>query len=265
MGTGPTASRTAISVSWSPTWRDGYDWRKARPPSRLRAYQVSVAGVPVPLHAEARPRPPPIPLILTHGCRDVLALVEVIDPLADPARRRDPADAFDVIVPSLPGFGFPARSPAFRTSTSGRSPTSAHPDDRDPGIPEVRRRGCDIGGIVSASSATSTPTSCTGIHIGSGCASTSSPAPRWDFARIGPHRRPAAAVRARRIIELDHARRATSPCTCLDGATWPRLSDSPAGLLAGCWSAERPERQRVATIESVFTKDACSRHARSTG
>jgi len=68
-------------------------------------------------------------LILTHGWPWTFwHWSKVIDPLADPAASGgDPADAFDVLVPSLPGFGFPARSPAFRTSTSGRSPTSGTP------------------------------------------------------------------------------------------------------------------------------------------
>ena len=56
-----------------------------------------------------------MPLILTHGWPWTFwDLAEMIDPLADPgAHGGDPADAFDVIVPSLPGFGF--SSPLART------------------------------------------------------------------------------------------------------------------------------------------------------
>ena len=50
---------------------------------------------------------------------------KVIDPLADPgAHGGDPAEAFEVIVPSVPGSASPPRCPTTRTSTSGRSPTS---------------------------------------------------------------------------------------------------------------------------------------------
>jgi pimeloyl-ACP methyl ester carboxylesterase len=91
-------------------WRDGYDWRKAEAAiNAYEHYQVSVAGVPVHFMGKPGRGPRPIPLILSHGWPWTFwHWSKVIDPLADPAAfGGDPVDAFDVIVPSLPGFGFP--------------------------------------------------------------------------------------------------------------------------------------------------------------
>ena len=91
-------------------WRDGYDWRKAEAAiNAYEHYQAGVAGVPVHFMRNPGRGPRPIPLILTHGWPWTFwHWSKVIDPLADPAAfAGDPADSFDVIVPSLPGFGFP--------------------------------------------------------------------------------------------------------------------------------------------------------------
>ena len=86
-------------------WADGYRWRDAE--ARLNAvpqFMVTVDGLRVHvLHARS-PHPGALPLILTHGWPgSVLELVGLVRPLTDPPR---PEDAFDVIIPSLPGYGF---------------------------------------------------------------------------------------------------------------------------------------------------------------
>src|SRR5260370_26007851 len=62
----------------------------------------------IPARGEGRA---PIPLVLTHGWPgSFVEMLEIIPLLADPARHgRDPAVSFDVVVPSLPGFGFSDR------------------------------------------------------------------------------------------------------------------------------------------------------------
>ena len=90
-------------------WRNDYDWRTAE--TTINAYEhyhVDVDGVPI--HFMRRPGvgPDPTPLILTHGWPWTFwHWSKVVDPLADPAAHGgDAAEAFKVIVPSLPGFGF---------------------------------------------------------------------------------------------------------------------------------------------------------------
>jgi hypothetical protein len=95
------------------------------------------------LPAPVRRRPHPISLILTHGWLWTFwHWAKVIDPLADPGGHGgDPADAFEVLVPSFPGFGFSTPLPSARTELlEGRRPL-AHPHDRHPRAPEGTRPG----------------------------------------------------------------------------------------------------------------------------
>jgi pimeloyl-ACP methyl ester carboxylesterase len=90
-------------------WRTEYDWRAQE--ARLNAFPqftTTIDGANIHfLHVES-PEPNALPLILTHGWPgSVVEFIEVIGPLADPAAHGgDPADAFHVVVPSMPGFGF---------------------------------------------------------------------------------------------------------------------------------------------------------------
>ena len=98
------------------SWARDHDWGQTetalnRLPQRL--VRVSGADLHV-IHASARvgsSEPPPIPLILTHGWpSSFFEFLPLIGPLTDPAQHGgDAADAFDVIIPSLPGFGFSSR------------------------------------------------------------------------------------------------------------------------------------------------------------
>jgi pimeloyl-ACP methyl ester carboxylesterase len=90
-------------------WRDRYDWRKHEAEmNRFAHYRTTIDGVPIHFIHEPSKGPKPIPLILSHGWPWTFwDLHKVIRPLADPAAfGGDPADAFDVVAPSLPGFCF---------------------------------------------------------------------------------------------------------------------------------------------------------------
>jgi pimeloyl-ACP methyl ester carboxylesterase len=90
-------------------WATDYDWRKAE--ARLNAYPqfvTKIDGVDIHfIHVKSR-HPNAMPMIITHGWPgSVIELLEVIDPLTNPtAHGGTAADAFDVVVPSLPGYGF---------------------------------------------------------------------------------------------------------------------------------------------------------------
>jgi pimeloyl-ACP methyl ester carboxylesterase len=90
-------------------WRDRYDWRRVeREINSFAHYKTAIEGIPIHFIHEPGKGPRPIPLILTHGWPWTFwDFQKVIGPLADPAAHGgDPADAFDVVVPSLPGYGF---------------------------------------------------------------------------------------------------------------------------------------------------------------
>jgi pimeloyl-ACP methyl ester carboxylesterase len=90
-------------------WREAYDWRAVE--AQMNAYDhqlVNIDGIPIHFMRVPGKGPNPTPIVLTHGWPWTFwDLHKVVDPLADPASYGgDPADAFDVIVPSLPGYGF---------------------------------------------------------------------------------------------------------------------------------------------------------------
>src|SRR4029077_9480927 len=86
-------------------WADGYDWRRAE--ARLNAlpqFQTEIDGLSIVFAHVRSPRPDALPLILTHGWPGSGGgFSKVIGPLADPD---DGGDAFHVVCPSLPGYGF---------------------------------------------------------------------------------------------------------------------------------------------------------------
>jgi pimeloyl-ACP methyl ester carboxylesterase len=89
-------------------WRDGYDWRRHEARlNEIPQFTTTVDGANLHfLHARS-PEPDALPLIVTHGWPgSVVEFLDVIGPLTDPRRHGgDPADAFHLVVPSIPGFG----------------------------------------------------------------------------------------------------------------------------------------------------------------
>jgi pimeloyl-ACP methyl ester carboxylesterase len=89
-------------------WAQGYDWRPAE--ARLNAlplFQTEIDGLSIVFAHVRSPRPDALPLILTHGWPgSVIEFLKVIGPLSHPG---DGGDAFHVVCPSLPGYGFSGR------------------------------------------------------------------------------------------------------------------------------------------------------------
>ena len=90
-------------------WHDRYDWRvhEARL-NRLPQFTAPVGGIDIHFIHAPGVGPSPMPLVLSHGWPGSIVEFERIIPmLTDPARfGGDPADAFTVVAPSLPGYGF---------------------------------------------------------------------------------------------------------------------------------------------------------------
>jgi len=112
---GPDPEDYGVSLAWvrelTGYWKDRYDWRAAE--ARLNAYpqfMTEIDGQDIHFLHIKSPEPEPIPLILTHGWPGSVAeFLNIIGPLADPrSHGRDPSVAFDLVIPSLPGFAFSA-------------------------------------------------------------------------------------------------------------------------------------------------------------
>ncbi|MBA0125311.1 epoxide hydrolase [Haloechinothrix sp. YIM 98757] len=90
-------------------WHSGFDWRavEARV-NEFPQFVTTIDGTDIHFLHVRSPEPGAVPLLLTHGWPgSFLEFLDVLGPLTDPrAHGGDPGDAFHVVVPSLPGFGF---------------------------------------------------------------------------------------------------------------------------------------------------------------
>ena len=99
-------------------WREGYNWREHE--AELNEYPqftTTIDGQNIHFLHVRSPQPDALPLILSHGWPgSVVEFLDVIGPLTDPRTHGgDAADAFHLVIPSLPGFGFsgPTREPGW--------------------------------------------------------------------------------------------------------------------------------------------------------
>ncbi|MEV1115901.1 epoxide hydrolase family protein [Actinosynnema sp. NPDC049800] len=90
-------------------WRTQYDWRRIE--ERLNStpmFTTTIDGANIHFLHVRSPEPDAVPMIITHGWPgSVVEFLDVLGPLTDPrAHGGDPADAFHLVIPSMPGFGF---------------------------------------------------------------------------------------------------------------------------------------------------------------
>ena len=94
-------------------WQDGFDWRKAEAGLNAFAnFYTTIEGQGIHFIHERGKGPNPMPIIVTHGWPgSIYEMHKIIPMLTDPASHGgDPADSFDVVVPSMPGYGFSAQT-----------------------------------------------------------------------------------------------------------------------------------------------------------
>jgi pimeloyl-ACP methyl ester carboxylesterase len=96
-------------------WRERYDWRRTEAAlNGIEQFTTKLDGLPIHfLHAHS-PHDGALPLLMTHGWPgSIVEFSKVIEPLTDPpAHGGEPGDAFDVVCPSLPGYGFSGKPAA---------------------------------------------------------------------------------------------------------------------------------------------------------
>ncbi|MFC3987319.1 epoxide hydrolase family protein [Actinoplanes siamensis] len=148
-------------------WLRRFDWRATE--RRLNDYpqfQTEINGATVHFLHVRSPEPGALPLVLTHGWPGaVTEFLDVIGPLTDPRRHGgDPADAFHLVIPSIPGFGF--SSPL--TSTGWNAHRVAQAWARlmaDLGYPRFGAQGGDAGSVVSLELGRIAPERTAGVHV----------------------------------------------------------------------------------------------------
>lgn len=148
-------------------WADGYDWREVE--SRLNAlpqFVTEIDGLPIHFLHVRSPHPDALPLIVTHGWPgSVVEFLKVIGPLTDPvAHGGNAADAFHLVCPSLPGFGFSGK-PAQPGWGIERIAAAWAELMARLGYPRYGAQGSDWGTSVSASIGQQDPGHVAGIHL----------------------------------------------------------------------------------------------------
>ena len=148
-------------------WLNEFDWRKQEAAiNRFSHFIAPVQGIALHFIQEKGDGPSPLPLIISHGWPgSIVEFLDIIQPLAHPQRFGGSADdAFDVIVPSLPGFGFsgrPARpiGPRKIAELFNRLMTDVL------GYSNYLAQGGDWGGAISSWLGFEHAPSCQAIHI----------------------------------------------------------------------------------------------------
>ncbi|MCG5213557.1 epoxide hydrolase family protein [Streptosporangium sp. KLBMP 9127] len=213
-------------------WRTGFDWRAAE--ARLNAFPqftTRIDGQNIHFLHVRSPEPDALPLIITHGWPGSVAeFMKVIGPLTDPvAHGGESADAFDVVVPSIPGFGFsgPTTEPGWDLNRVAGAWAELM---RRLGYHRYGAQGGDSGAVISPMLGRADTAHVVGVHVNGGLGfPTGDPAEfegltEAELARLGQYQDQDRAGYA--VIQ------ATRPQTLAFG-----LHDSPAGQLA--WIAEK--------------------------
>ncbi|TDU86659.1 microsomal epoxide hydrolase [Kribbella voronezhensis] len=248
-------------------WRTEYDWRKAEAAiNAYEHYRVDVDGVPIHFLRKPGVGPNPTPLILTHGWPWTFwHWSKVIDPLADPAAYGgEPADAFDVIVPSFPGFGFSTPLPDNPDMNFWKVADLWHTlMTKTLGYDRYAAAGCDVGALVTGQLGHKYADELYGIHIGSGLKLDFFTGDRaWDFSGGRPIPEGLPPELHARVLEFDKRFAVHLAAHVLDSSTLAYgLSDSPAGMLAWILQRWTSWSDNGGDIETVFSKDDLLTHA----
>jgi len=232
-------------------WSEGFDWRAQEASlNALPQYRVPLHGIDLHFLHVPGVGPDPCPLLLSHGWPgSVFEFLDIIPRLTDPARfGGDPADAFTVVAPSLPGYGlsFAPGQPRFGVEAIADCFAALMTDVL--GYGRFAAQGGDWGSFVTARLGHAYPERMIGIHL-----------------NLLPVRRDPAALanptpeEARYLQELAVFLKEETGYQWIQG-TRPQtlafgLTDSPAGLAAWVMEKFRAWSDCGGDVESVFTKD----------
>jgi pimeloyl-ACP methyl ester carboxylesterase len=244
-GTDPAYLRELLAY-----WGDGFDWRaQERNLNAFHHFRAELDGLAVHFVHERARRGPGIPLVLTHGWPSTFAeLLPMVGRLTDPAAHGIDGPAFDVVIPSLPGYGFSERPP--QTGVNYRFTAGLwHRLMRALGYRRYGAHGADFGAGVATLMALDDPEPVIGVHL-----STLELDPY-----VGPQGPPLSQMEQRYLAERGQweasergysSIQSTKPQTLGYG-----LNDSPAGLAAWVLEKWRSWGDTGGNLDRCFTQD----------
>lgn len=208
-------------------WATGYDWRACEAKlNALPQFTTEIDGVAIHFIHVKSPHPGALPLIMTHGWPgSAIELLEAIGPLTDPAAHGGQAeDAFDLVLPSLPGYGF-SGEPAEVGWDPGHIAQAWAELMRRLGYTHYVAQGGDVGAIVTDAMGRQAPEGLLGIHM------------NLLATALGDAGLPAESEAERAALDALGTFRATGFGYFLEQATRPQtigyaLLDSPVALAA---------------------------------
>lgn len=215
-------------------WRDHFDWRAAEVRfNRYSQFTTELAGENVHFYHVRSPEADALPLIITHGYPGSVAeFLDILGPLSDPATHGgNPRDAFHVVAPSIPGYGFsgPTRHRGFGIERAADVNIALM---QRLGYDRYVAQGGDFGSAISARMAMKAPERMIALHL------------NFILGRPADPATPFAGLTPQEIADQDWKRdydlresgyqaiQGTKPQTLAYG-----LTDSPVGLAA--WIVEK--------------------------
>ncbi len=244
---GPRLEKVQALVAY---WRNQYDWRRCETMlNGLGQHRTTINGLGIHFLHVRSPEPDALPLVLTHGWPgSVIEFHKVIGPLTDPAAHGgDKRDAFHLVIPTLPGFGF-----------------SDKPTEPGWGIPRIAdawttlmhrlgyerwgAQGGDWGAAVTTAIGHKAPPGCVGIHL------------NFVMYQPTPDETAHATPHEQAMLEsMGHYQNALSGYAKLQ-ATRPQtigyaLADSPAGQASWIYAMLQDVSDSGGNAENVFTYD----------
>ena len=234
-------------------WRNDFDWRaQERRINSFNHFRATAGGLGIHFIHERGKGPNPMPLVITHGWPGTFYEMHKIIPLlTDPAAHGgDPDDSFDVVAPSLPGFGFSDHPTEREVEVAKTAALWRELMTQTLGYPEFAAHGGDIGAGVTSRLGHEHSDSLIAIHL----TSITRPTPY-----LGDGTRELTDAERTHMREREEWQQAEGGYAHIQG-TKPQtlaygLNDSPAGLAAWIVEKYRTWSDCGGDVERRFTKD----------
>ena len=234
-------------------WRTDFDWRaQEKFLNSFHHFKSQVDGMDIHFVHEKGTGPNPMPLVITHGWPSTFFEMSKILPLlSDPGSHgSDPTDSFDVVAPSLPGFGFSDRPSQPGMQVLKVADMWAKLMTENLGYSRFAAHGGDIGAGVTSRLGYAHAPRLTGIHL----TSITRPTPYQ-----GPGSEPLSVEEQALVDQRERWQQAEGGYSHIQG-TKPQtlsygLNDSPVGLAAWIVEKYRTWSDCGGDVESRFTKD----------